>query len=98
MKMSGMLTRSSMACSFRPSRCRSKAFPQMACGKGSCQGRELRAGAVQPPSSGAVVAMPLPSTGPQTRETRAARQESPDVTDGETEAQGPAQAGGQCGT
>lgn len=53
MKMSGMLTRSSMACSFRPSRCRSKAFPQMACGKGSCQGRELWAGAVQPPSSGA---------------------------------------------
>lgn len=31
MKMSGMLTRSSMACSFRPSRCRSKASPRMAC-------------------------------------------------------------------
>lgn len=39
MKMSGMLTRSSMACSLRPSRCRSKASPRMACRRRCGQGQ-----------------------------------------------------------
>lgn len=51
MKMSGMLTRSSMACSFRPSRCRSKASPRMACEKGSCQAQGPQAQRVPRPSS-----------------------------------------------
>lgn len=42
MKMSGMLTRSSMACIFRPSRCRSKASPRMACERRSCQVQALQ--------------------------------------------------------
>lgn len=53
MKMSGMLTRSSMACSFRPRRCRSKASPRMACRKGSCQEQGLQAHEAPLPSSGA---------------------------------------------
>lgn len=41
MKMSGMLTRSSMACIFSPSRCRSKASPRMACERGAVRSRLL---------------------------------------------------------
>lgn len=50
MKMSGMLTRSSMACSLRPSRCRSKASPRMACRRRCGQGQGLWARRVPLPS------------------------------------------------
>lgn len=94
MKMSGMLTRSSMACSFRPSRCRSKASPRMA-----CRGGPVRSGAAGPQGPAALsrslwqqhLFRPL---APQTPETRAARQESPHFRDGETEAQGSAREAG----
>lgn len=98
MKMSGMLTRSSMACSFRPSRCRSKASPRMACERGSHQAQRLQAPRVPLTFLKGLWRQRLFHTVvPWTPKTRGSRQYSPPVTDGETEAQGPAQGGARAG-
>lgn len=94
MKMSGMLTRSSMACSLSPSRCRSKASPRMACRRRCSQGQGLWACRVPLPSpeacgsNNSFIQWP-----PETCETRTPGQESPHFTDGETKAQRPARGG-----
>lgn len=94
MKMSGMLTRSSMACSFRPSRCRSKASPRMACRRGRGQGQGPQ-GATALPRSLWQQHLFHP-VAPGTCETRASGQESPHFADGETEPRDLPGEAGRC--
>lgn len=83
-----------MACSFRPSRCRSKASPRMACERGSYQAQRLQAQRVPMTFLKSLRPQRLfHAVVPWTHENRGSRQDSPHFTDGETETQGTAQRG-----